>query len=285
MRRFLARLGRLLTAPLRLIARPFRAVHRFLTYEPEDTPAGDVLARALENPSGLLEHIEALRGHLLRSLIVLAITSGVSFAIAPRILDLLAEPIGGIGQLQAIEVTESVGAFMRVSLLSGFALAFPYIAAELFAFVSPGLRRRERLTLLVAIPVGFLLFIGGMAFAFWIMMPAALPFLLSFMGIHTVPRPSNYISFVTGMVFWVGVAFEFPLVVYALSAIGLVDARTLWRGWRVAIIGIAVLAAVITPTPDPINMSLVMGPMIVLYFLGVALAALGGKGRRKETAG
>ncbi|HSB89698.1 MAG TPA: twin-arginine translocase subunit TatC [Anaerolineales bacterium] len=285
MRRFLARLGRLLTAPFRLIARPFRAVHRFLTYEPEDTPAGDVLARALENPSGLLEHIEALRGHLLRSLIVLAITSGVSFAIAPRILDLLAEPIGGIGQLQAIEVTESVGAFMRVSLLSGFALAFPYIAAELFAFVSPGLRRRERLTLLVAIPVGFLLFIGGMAFAFWVMMPAALPFLLSFMGIHTVPRPSNYISFVTGMVFWVGVAFEFPLVVYALSAIGLVDARTLWRGWRVAIIGIAVLAAVITPTPDPINMSLVMGPMIVLYFLGVALAALGGRGRRPRTAG
>ncbi len=283
MRRLLSRLGRVLTAPFRLLARPIRAVHRFLTFEPEDTPAGDVLARTLENPSGLLEHIEALRGHLLRSLLALAITSGVSFALAPRILDLLAEPIGGIGSLQAIEVTESVGAFMRVSLLSGFALAFPYIAAELFAFVQPGLRRRERLLLLIAIPVGFVLFVGGMLFAFKIMLPTALPFLLSFMGIRTVPRPSNYISFVTGMLFWVGVAFEFPLVVYALSAIGLVDARTLWRGWRVAVVGIAILAAVITPTPDPINMSLVMGPMIVLYFLGVGLAAIGGRRRQRAS--
>jgi sec-independent protein translocase protein TatC len=281
MRRRLSRIGRILTAPFRLLARPFRAVHHFLTYEPDDTPAGDVLARTLENPAGLLEHIEALRGHILRALVVLALTTGLSFALAPRILDLLAEPIGGIGKLQAIEVTESVGAFMRVSLLAGFALAFPYISAELFAFVQPGLRRRERLLLLAAIPVGFVLFVGGILFAFKIMLPAALPFLLSFMGIHTVPRPSNYISFVTGMLFWVGVSFEFPLIVYALSAIGIVDARTLWRGWRVAIVAIAILAAVITPTPDPINMSLVMGPMIVLYFLGVALAAVGGRGRRR----
>ena len=285
MRRFFHRLGRILGAPFRLAARPFRAVHRFLTYEPEDSPAGDVLARTLENPSSLLEHIEALRGHLLRALVVLAVTSGVSFAFAPRILALLTEPIGGIGSLQAIEVTESVGAFMRVSLLSGFALAFPYIAIELFAFAQSGLRRRERLLLLLAIPVGFVLFFGGMLFAFRIMLPTALPFLLSFMGIHTVPRPSNYISFVTGMLFWVGIAFEFPLVVYALSAIGLVEARTLWRGWRVAIIGIAILAAVITPTPDPINMSLVMGPMVVLYFLGVGLAAIGSRGRRQRDPG
>jgi sec-independent protein translocase protein TatC len=282
MRRVFARIWRLLTAPFRLIARPFRAVHHFLTYEPEDSPTGDVLARTLENPSGLLEHIEALRRHLVRALVVLALTTGISFALAPSILDFLAEPIGGIESLQAIEVTESIGAFMRVSLLSGFALAFPYIAAELFAFAQPGLRRKERLLLLTAIPAGFLLFVGGMLFAFKVMLPAALPFLLNFMGIRTVPRPSNYINFVTSMMFWIGMAFEFPLVVYSLAAIGVVDARSLWRGWRLAVIGIGVLAALITPTPDPINMALVMGPMILLYFLGVGLAALAGRGHRKR---
>jgi sec-independent protein translocase protein TatC len=284
MRRLLARLWRLLTAPFRFAARPFRAVHHFLTYEPEDAPTGDVLARTLENPSGLLEHIDALRRHLTRALLVLVVTTGISFAIAPRILDFLAEPIGGIGNLQAIEVTESIGAFMRVSLLSGFALAFPYIAAELFAFAQPGLRRRERLLLLAAIPAGFVLFVGGMMFAFKVMLPAALPFLLTFMGIRTVPRPSNYINFVTSMLFWIGMAFEFPLVVYALAAIGIVDARSLWRGWRVALIGIGIMAAVITPTPDPVNMALVMGPMIVLYFVGVGLAAIAGRGRRRRGA-
>jgi sec-independent protein translocase protein TatC len=114
------------------------------------------------------------------------------------------------------------------------------------------------------------------------MLPAALPFLLTFMGIRTVPRPSNYINFVTSMLFWIGLAFEFPLVVYALAAIGIVDARSLWRGWRVAVIGIGVMAAVITPTPDPVNMALVMGPMIVLYFVGVGLAAIAGRGRRRR---
>jgi sec-independent protein translocase protein TatC len=282
MRRLLARLWRLLTAPFRLVARPFRAVHHFLTYEPEDAPTGDVLSRTLENPSGLLEHIDALRRHLTRALLVLVVTTGISFALAPRILDFLAEPIGGISSLQAIEVTESIGAFMRVSLLSGFALAFPYIAAELFAFAQPGLRRRERLLLLATIPAGFVLFVGGMVFAFKVMLPAALPFLLTFMGIRTVPRPSNYINFVTSMLFWIGLAFEFPLVVYALAAIGIVDARSLWRGWRVAVIGIGVMAAVITPTPDPVNMALVMGPMIVLYFVGVGLAAIAGRGRRQR---
>jgi sec-independent protein translocase protein TatC len=282
MRRLLARLWRLLTAPFRLIARPFRAVHHFLTFEPEDAPTGDVLSRTLENPSGLLEHLDALRRHLTRALLVLVVTTGISFALAPRILDYLAEPIGGISSLQAIEVTESIGAFMRVSLLSGFALAFPYIAAELFAFAQPGLRRRERLLLLATIPAGFVLFVGGMVFAFKVMLPAALPFLLTFMGIRTVPRPSNYINFVTSMLFWIGLAFEFPLVVYALAAIGIVDARSLWRGWRVAVIGIGVMAAVITPTPDPVNMALVMGPMIVLYFVGVGLAAIAGRGRRRR---
>ena len=173
---------------------------------------------------------------------------------------------------------------MRVSLLSGFALAFPYILFEIFTFINPGLKRRERIFILLSLPFAALLFLAGLAFAYFIMLPAALPFLLDFMGITTVPRPSNYIKFVTNLMFWIGIAFQFPLVIYALAAIGFVRAETLARGWRIAIIGIAVLAAMVTPTVDPVNMGLVMLPMIILYFISIFLAKIAQSARDRSEA-
>lgn len=283
-RRVLSFLWRVISAPFRWISRPFTRAYAALTYDADDTSAVDAFSRTLENPSLLIEHIEALRGAMLRSLVAFFITTVISFAFATRILDWLAQPIGGIGELQAIEVTESVSAFMRVSLLGGFVLAFPYIAFELFLFIAPGLRRRERFFVISTIPAATVLFIAGVAFAYFIMLPVALPFLLSFMGITTVPRPSNYIRFVTGLLFWIGVAFQFPLVMYLLAALGIVRARMLAEGWRIAIVAIAILAAVVTPTIDPVNMALVMAPMIVLYFLSIGLAAFAerARGRRAQ---
>jgi len=230
----------------------------------------------------LVEHIEALRSHLLRSVVVLVFTILVSTAFADRVLDWLTEPIGGIEALQAIEVTESIGAFMRVTLLSGLALAFPYIGIELIAFVNPGLRRRERMLLLTAIPAAIILFLMGIFFAYYVMLPVALPFMLNFLGIITKVRPSNYIRFVTGVMFWIGIAFQFPLIIYTLAGLGVINARMLVNGWRFAVLGIAVLAAMITPTIDPVNMALVMAPMIVLYFLSIGLAALAQRRRRRH---
>jgi len=281
-RRLLRNIWRVLTAPIRFVARPFTRLYFALTAEPEDTSAADAFSRTIQDPSLLLEHLEALRGHLLRSVVALAITTAIGFAFASTVLDWLARPIGGIEALQAIEVTESVSAFMRVSLLAGFVLAFPYLCLEVFFFIAPGLKPRERVLVLVIIPTAFVLFVIGLAFAYYVMLPVALPFLLNFMNIETVPRPSNYIRFVTGLMFWIGVAFQFPLVMFTLASIGLVRARTLLDGWRIAIVLIAVLAAVITPTIDPVNMGLVMAPMIVLYFLSILLAAIAERGRARR---
>ena len=281
MRRLLNLLWKILTAPLRVIFWPFRMIRDFINFEPEEAPASELFARTLEEPRVLFEHIDALRKHLFRALVALFITTGISFAFASKILDFLAQPIGGIESRQAIEVTESISAFMRVSLLSGFTLAFPYILFEIFSFINPGLKRRERIFLLLSIPFAAILFLGGIAFAYFVMLPTALPFLLDFMGITTVPRPSNYISFVTNLMFWIGIAFQFPLIIYTLASLGIVNARSLLRGWRIAIIGIAVLAAVITPTVDPVNMALVMFPMIVLYFFSIVLAGIARRTRRK----
>lgn len=283
-RRILSLIIRIITAPFRLITWPFRKVRDFINFEPEDIPTADVFARTIEQPTVLLEHISALRKHLFRSVIALFITTGISFVFATQILDFLAEPIGGIEKLQAIEVTESIGAFMRVSLLSGFALAFPYILFEVFTFINPGLKKRERVLILMSLPFAAMLFIAGLAFAWFVMLPTALPFLLQFMDIITKPRPSNYIRFVTNLMFWIGIAFQFPLVIFVLASLGIVRAETLVRGWRIAIIGIAVLAAIVTPTVDPVNMGLVMLPMIILYFFSIFLAKIAQRSRDRRTA-
>jgi sec-independent protein translocase protein TatC len=282
LRKTISFIVRVLLTPFRIIAWPFRKVQEFLNHEPDDTPTPDVLVRTIEEPTVLLEHVVELRKHLFRAIVAFVITTGISFVFATQILDFLSEPIGGIEALQAIEVTESVGAFMRVSLLSGFALAFPYILFEVFTFVNPGLKRRERIFILASLPFAALLFLAGLAFAYFVMLPTALPFLLDFMGITTVPRPSNYIRFVTNLMFWIGIAFQFPLVVYALAALGVVRAETLARGWRIAIIVIAVLAAVVTPTVDPVNMGLVMLPMVFLYFISIFLARIAQRARDRR---
>ena len=283
---------RTVTAPIRLIrgisrgisrwvARKAEGFREFVSEEPEDEPLPDTFAKTMENPMGLLVHLDALRKHLLRSVAFLGLTTAVSFTFVRRILDFLSRPIGGISDLKAIDVTEPIGTVMKVALLSGFALAFPYIALEIWMFIAPGVSRRSRFYGLLAIPIATLFFIGGMAFAYFVMMPSALPFLVNFMGITTNPRPSSYIGFVTGLMFWIGVAFEFPLVIYLLAGLGLVNARFLANQWRLAVVFIAVLAAIITPTVDPVNMSLVMGPMIILYFLSIGLALLAQRGRAK----
>jgi sec-independent protein translocase protein TatC len=198
----------------------------------------------------------------------------VSLAFATQIVDFLAQPVGGIDELVAIDPTEPISTVMRVSLLAGFAISFPYIALELWLFAAPGLAPESRLVGLAAIPIATLFFLAGMAFAFLVFLPTAVPFLINFMGFTTQVRPASYIKFVTGIMFWIGVAFEFPLIIYVLARIGLVRGRVLAEQWRLAIVLMAVLAAMITPTVDPISMMLVMGPMIILYFLSIGLALM-----------
>jgi len=283
MRNSLRAIWRLLTAPFRFItwiARTFARwlavisgeIRSLITEDVEDEALPDTLAKTMENPAGLLEHLDALRKHLTRAVIFMAITTAFAFTYTRQAIDYLARPIGGIGKLTPIEVTEPVGVFMRVALLMGFALALPYIAFELWLFAAPGLHRRSRFTGLLAIPLVVLFFLAGMAFAYFAMLPTALPFLLNFLGMNPQIRPSSYITFVTGLMFWIGVAFEFPLVIYVLAAIGFVNHKMLIDQWRFAVVIIAVLAAAITPTVDPVNMSLVMAPMIVLYFISIGLA-------------
>jgi sec-independent protein translocase protein TatC len=291
MRKFFSGLWRVITAPFRLlwwiITYPFRTIREireFLTEEPEEHALVDVLTSVTDKDArqSLWDHVEDLRKHLLRSLVALAVAIGISFLFTQPVIKYLALPVGGLDTLKAIEVTESIGVFMKVALLSGVALSLPYIAFEFWRFAAPGLHVRSRMFGLIAIPLATFLFICGMAFAYYIMMPAALPFLINFMGIQAELRPASYYNFITGVMFWIGISFEFPLVIYALTVIGFVKPKVLAEQWRLAIIFIAVLAAAITPTVDPVNMALVMAPMTLLYFVSIGLSRIAYRSRLKQ---
>ncbi len=249
-------------------------IYRFLNYVPEDRPALEAVVDAFENPEGILDQLDQVRQHLLRSLLAVVVTVGISFWFTQNLIDFLAMPVGGLQNLQAIEVTESVGVFMKVALIAGIAMATPYLAFELWLFSAPGIMPRSRQLGLFSIPLALVFFLGGMAFAYYAMLPTALPFLLDFLGIATKLRPASYFDFVTSLMFWIGVAFEFPLVIFGISAMGFIQPKTLLKQWRLAVVIISVLAALITPTVDPVNMALVMGPMTGLYFLSILFSWL-----------
>ncbi|MCS7247147.1 MAG: twin-arginine translocase subunit TatC [Anaerolineales bacterium] len=260
----------------------YETIHFLLTEEEEDVPIEETLSKTIQNPSGIFEHIDALRRHLFRALVALVITTSVSFVYTPQIVDFLAKPIGGLQELVAIDVTEPIGVFMRVALLTGFTAALPYIVFELWLFVAPGLKKRTRLGSLLTIPIATALFFAGMAFAYFVLLPVGIPWLTQVMGIRTEVRPSSYIHFVTTVLFWIGMAFEFPLLIYFFALVGLVRAQTLLDQWRFAVVVISILAATITPTIDPINMGLVMLPMVILYFISIGLAYLAERSRRGQ---
>jgi len=226
------------------------------------------------------DHFEELRKRLLLALIALAIATFVSFFFAEDVVNFLTQPVGGIDTLQSIEVTENVGVFTRVSLMCGLVIALPVILYELLAFIMPGLKPSERRWVFSGLIFGTIFFLIGAAFAFYIMLPRTLDFLLTFMGVQTIPRFSSYIKFITNLIFWIGVAFEMPLIVFVLAKLKVVTAHQLLKQWRYAVIIIAVLSAIITPTVDPVNMGLLMVPLIALYFVSILFAAIAG-GKKK----
>jgi len=115
-----------------------------------------------------------------------------------------------------------------------------------------------------------------------VLLPAALPFLGNFTSISQFWTAREYFRFVTGLMLWIGLFFEFPLVIYILTSVGLVKPRTLLNQWRLAVVIIAIIAAAVTPTVDPVNMGLVMIPMTLLYFISIGLSYIAYAGRRRR---
>lgn len=231
----------------------------------------------------IIGHLEELRQRLLRSLVVVGLTTTICFFFADRAIQLLMRPVLGI-QLIYIKLTEMIATYVKVSLMAGIVLALPYLLYELVKFVCPALTGAEKRYLYILLPASLLLFLAGSAFCYFFFLPPALNFLLTFGSDIATPQITieNYVSVVTMLLFWVGMAFEIPLVLFFLAGIGVVTPQGLSRKRKWAVLGAFVLGAIITPTVDPFNQSIVAGSMILLYELGIWLAKLAAWRRKKR---
>lgn len=229
----------------------------------------------------LLEHLNELRKRLVWAALALVIATVFSFLFAQDLLDFLLTPysnsIGTTATLQTLRPTEGLETYFKVSLLAGAVIAMPVILIQFWLFVAPGTTPQERRYIYIFLPSALILFLLGIAFAWYILAPAAIFFLANFMTdiFMTEWTGQEYISFVMRLVFWMGVSFELPIIAYFVARIGVITSQTLRDQWRVAIVGVAVIAAVITPSIDPVTMLLTMAPLLVLYILSIGLAAVG----------
>ena len=223
----------------------------------------------------LVEHLQELRYRVTVSALAVMLGLAVSTYFGGDLIEILKEPAEPI-DTQFIDPFELFGTYFRVALLGGLVLAMPVIVYQALAFVTPGLKPDERWWLRGTVAGASGLFLGGVLFAYFFALPPALDFLLHPPFGEGLAEPniriSSYIDFVTRLLFWSGVSFETPIVVMYLARFRIVSAGQLLRWWRYALVAAFVIAAVVTPTWDPITQTVVAGPIIVLYFLGIGLA-------------
>lgn len=243
---------------------------------PEEVEEGHELRMSL------MEHLNELRGRITKAAIMVVIGTAIGAVFAGDVFQFLLEPYGR--QVQVLDPTGSVTNYFRVALMIGGIIAVPVVTYQLMMFILPGLTRKEKRIVLTALPAITILFLIGVAFSWFLLIPPALDFLANFQSqIFMVEWTADgYLGFVTSLVFWMGVAFETPLVFFVISVLGFVTAKALIQNWRIAVIGAAIAAAMITPTIDPVNMFLVMAPLLTLYVLSIVLVVIGSRMNRPK---
>lgn len=236
-----------------------------------------------EERFGITRHLQELRKRLLRVIIAVVVATAISFFLVRYIFVLLESRAEGINLIY-IEMTEMIGTYCKVAVFSGIALAMPFILYETVMFVRPALAGTERKRLHAFLPITLLAFVAGVSFGYFVLVPPAAKFLITFGSDIATPqiKVSNFISTMVRLLFGIGLCFETPIVVFLLSKIGLVTPQSLSKYRKFVIVGAFALAAIITPTFDPLNQSLVAVPLICLFELGIILARIGVRKPRKS---
>lgn len=241
-----------------------------------------------------LDHLTELRQRLIYSLIAVGIGLCVGLYFSEEAFGFLARPMFKALRDNKMEdklvYTSPLGPlhlFITVGLYLGIVLALPYVLYQLWLFVAPGLYRHERRAVAIFIVSAMVLFLGGMAFGYWVMMPMTLGFLLS-VGTGGQFKPmismNDYFEMMMVIELGLGLIFQLPILVFFLSLFGIVTPRFLWNNFRYAVLIISIIAAVVTPTTDALTMTIFMAPMILLYLLGIGVSALVARRKRQAEA-
>ena len=235
-------------------------------------------------------HLTELRRRLTWSAVVVFLATVIAFIFHQQILQVLMAPAGNFTELPQnkpvyTELTEFIGIAMKASLFVGVFGSLPFLLWQMVMFSAPGLNPTEKRYLYSLMPITILVFLAGSAFGYFMLFPPAVKFLLTFGSNVATPmiRIGNYINLMLSLLFWMGIVFELPIILFFLSRIGVVSPEFLARNRRWAIVIAFVLGAIITPTLDPINQAFVAGPIIVLYEVGVLLSKVGARMRGRNS--
>ena len=250
------------------------------------------LAPAADDQQGMtvIEHLAELRKRIIIALAALTVGVVVAFLQQERVFTLLKRPLLSSGvqaQLITLSPSEPFMTVLKVSIYAGFLLALPIILWQFWAYIMPALYEQERKMVLPYVLVTAGLFLGGVVFAYYLVLPVGLKFLVGYGGEIFLQqlRAGEYVSFVSLFLLAFGVTFELPIVLLLLSSLGLIDSRMLRKQRRVAVVVIAAVAMVLTPSADPVSMLLMMGPLYLLYEFGIMLTRASERRRaRREVA-
>jgi sec-independent protein translocase protein TatC len=234
-----------------------------------------------------LEHLDELRKRLVHIAAYIAVGFCVCWGFHKPIYDFLARPITNLlpsgTKLIYTNPTQVFTLYMKVAMLAGFILTIPFILYEVWKFIAPGLYSKEKRYVIPFLVSSILLFLLGASFCYYIVLPAAFKFLIDLgSSFNPMIQIDEYLDLTNMMLLGFGLFFEMPILAAFLSIFGLVSASFLWKKFSYALVGMVVLAAVISPTGDAFNLLLWTAPMVLLYIISIGVAALFGWRRKRK---
>ncbi len=234
------------------------------TTEEASAVTGELPGGEDDGNMSLIAHLEELRQRIIRSLIAVAVCSGVCWYFIDEIMHYISLPAG---KLYYMQPGEAFFTYIKIAVFAGFLLALPVLFYEIWRFVLPALTIRERTVVALVVPSSVLLFFAGLAFSFFLVMPAAIGFFMNFGGVDIQPLLSidKYFDFVIAFVLPFGAIFEVPLVIIIFAKLGFISSAFLRKKQRIVLFMSFVVGAVISPTPDVITQSMIAIPLILLY--------------------
>ncbi len=238
------------------------------------------------------DHLVDLRKRIINSAMAIALGAFVGVSVANRVFGFIALPMQAALRKQHLDdrlvYTSPAGAINLIITLGiyiGVVLAAPVVLYQVWLFIAPGLYKHERKAIVVFIFSSLFLFLAGISFGYFVMLPYMLNFLIGFQGpFRPLISINEYFDFILIVLLGLGLIFELPVLIFFLALFNIVTPKFLWKNLRYAILIIAVIAAIVTPTPDATTMLVFMAPMVALYFVGIGVAALVVRSKKKAAA-
>ncbi len=259
--------------------------------------ARDAVTKRVDLPGmSLMEHLDELRKRIVRSAIFLFCGFIVAYVFHERLYGIVQAPLDALHiKLNYTHPMDPLNLYLQVALIGGAILASPFILYQVWLFIAPGLYQKERRFVIPFMAATVGLFLGGASFGYFYVLPGALKILIVQFGSKFQPMVTieEYTGFFLSIILGLGISFEMPILIFFLALFGIVSPKFLWKNIRYAILAVFLVAAIITPSPDPWTMCIYAIPMLTLYLVGIGVAWWVHPSRRKakeekkasETAG